>query len=211
MITVLLADDHAIVREGVRRILEEDPNIRIVGETGDGSEAVRLEKKLKPDVVMLDYAMPGLDGLDASRQILDQSPKAKIIVLTMHANEEYAVRLLQMGVKGFLLKASSPEDLPAAVKKVAKGCVFISRSVLESIATRVIRSSDNPVSGLSPRELQVMTKLALGHSTKEIADMLYLSASTIETYRGRILEKLNLRNISDITRFALRYGLIENL
>ena len=211
MIRVLIADDHAIVREGVRRILEEDPNIKVVGEAGDGHEAVGKSKELNPDVIMLDYAMPGLDGLDASQQILSHMPKAKIIILTMYSNEEYAVRLLQIGVKGFVLKASNPEDLPDAVKKVDQGCIYISQPILESIATRVVQTSENPVSSLSSRELQVLVKLALGHSTREVADLLNLSVSTIETHRARILEKLKLRNNSDITRFALRFKLISNI
>lgn len=210
MIRVLIADDHAIVREGVRRILEENPGIQVVGEAGDGHEAVQKTKEFDPDVIILDYAMPGLDGLDCSQQILSHDPQAKIIVLTMHSNEEYAIRLLQMGVKGFILKASSPEDLPNAVKKVALGCIFISQSIIESVATRVVLNSENPIARLSDRELQVLTKLALGYSTKEVAGLLNLSISTIETYRGRILEKLSLRNNADITRFALRYRLIEN-
>jgi len=211
MINVLIADDHAIVRAGVRRILEEDAGIKVVGEAGDGHEAVRLAKELHPDVIVLDYAMPGLDGLDASQQILAHQPKARIIVLTMHSNEEYAVRLLQAGVKGFLLKASQPEDLPRAVKKVMNGCIFISPSIIESIAARVIQPKEDPVARLSPRELQVLVRLAQGDSTRDVAEFLKLSVSTIDTHRSRLLEKLDLRNNSDITRFALRHKLIENI
>lgn len=211
MIRVLIADDHAILREGVRRILEEDPNIKVVGEAGDGHEAVSKSKELDPDVIMLDYAMPGLDGLDASQQILSHKPKAKIIILTMYSNEEYAVRLMQIGVKGFVLKASNPKDLPDAIKKVAQGGIYISQSILESIAARVVQTSKNSVSSLSSRELQVLVKLALGHTTREVAELLNLSVSTIETHRARILEKLKLRNNSDITRFALRFKLISNI
>lgn len=210
MIRVLVADDHAIVREGVRRILEENPGIQVIGEAGDGHEAVKKTKELVPDVIILDYAMPGLDGLDASQQILNHNSKAKIIVLTMYSSEEYAVRLLQLGVKGFVLKASSPEDLAKAVKKVASGCIFISQSIIESVTVRIVQTSENQVARLSDRELQVLTKLALGHSTKETAGLLNLSVSTIETYRSRVLEKLTLRNNADITRFALRHRLIEN-
>jgi two-component system, NarL family, invasion response regulator UvrY len=210
MIRIVLADDHALFRAGLRRLLEAENDMQVVAEAGNGREAVRLAKEHKPDVAVLDFAMPDIDGLEATKQILAHNGRARILIITMYDNEEYAIRFLQAGVAGFIVKETSPEELPAAIRKIADGRIYITPSIMERIALRHHQSQkDNPVAQLSDRELQVLIRMAIGRSVAEISDELGLSVSTVKTYKTRILEKLNLRNVSDLTRFAIRYGLID--
>ena len=210
MIKILVVDDHTLVRAGLSRLLDMENNIKVVGQLGSGHEAVQYCQTNKPDLVLLDYCLPDMDGLEATRQILALGKKIRIVILTMYANEEYATRLIQAGASGFLVKASSTDELLSAVRKVAKGGVFVSPEIMEKMVVRLGRpQNDVPEAALSDREMQVMLHLARGASTREVAATLSLSVSTVETYRSRILEKLSLRNNSDITRFAIRRGLID--
>lgn len=210
MIRVLVVDDHEVVRAGVCRLLEGEHDIDVVGETGSGHDAVRLSRELTPDVIVLDYSLPDLDGLEVTRQIAELDSPPRILILTMHANEEYATRVIRAGAVGFLAKVSPPAELITAVRKVAAKGVYVSPQIMEKMVSRMGQpTADNPESLLSNRELQVLIRLARGLTTKEVAEALNLSPSTVETYRARILEKLDLRNNSDMTRFAIRRGLID--
>jgi two-component system invasion response regulator UvrY len=210
MIRILVVDDHTLVRDGLCRLIDGENDMQVVGQTGSGHEAVKLCKETKPNLVLLDYGLPDLDGLETTRQIAELGLGIRILILTMHASEEYATRLIQAGANGFLIKAASTDELLAAVRKVADKGIYVSPSIMEKMITRVGQpQGDVPESSLSDREMQVLLRLARGATTREVAAFLHLSVSTVETYRSRILEKLNLRNNSDLTRFAIRRGLID--
>lgn len=210
MITVLVVDDHALVREGLCRLLENESDIKVVAQTGSGQEAVRLCEELKPNVVVLDYGLPDMDGLATTAEIVPLETGARVLILTMYANEEYAIRLIRAGAAGFIVKGEPPAELVMAVRKVAAGGTYVSPAILEKMVGRMgDPQSDAPESALSDREIQVLVKLARGATTREVSEELHLSISTVETYRSRILEKLSLRNNSDLTRFAIRRRLID--
>ena len=210
MIRILVVDDHTLVRDGLCRVLNSDDDIVVVGQTGSGREAVQLCREAKPDVVLLDYNLPDLDGLATTAEIMALGQDTRVLILTMYANEEYATRVIRAGASGFIVKAASTDEMLAAVRKVADKGVYVSPSVLERIVERLGPGrQEAPESTLSDREMQVLLKLAHGSSTREVYNALKLSMSTVETYRSRILEKLNLRNNSDMTRFAIRRGLID--
>ncbi|HVN91010.1 MAG TPA: response regulator transcription factor [Candidatus Binataceae bacterium] len=209
---VLLADDHVLVREGVRRLLEDTGEIRVVGEAGDGHEALRLAQKLDPEVAIVDLSMPGLDGIELTRAFTQEMPKVKVIVLTMHANQEYAVRVLQAGARGFIGKGTDGNELTAAVLKVARGGTYLPPDLLDSLPERFASNKgvEDPVAALSDRELQVLKMLAEGRTGKQIGQSLHLSVKTVDTYRARLLSKLGLETTADLIRFALRHKVIEN-
>jgi DNA-binding NarL/FixJ family response regulator len=210
MIKIIVVDDHTLVRNGLVRLLEQEHDFHVLDQTGSGHEAVRLCKEKRPDMVLLDYGLPDLDGLETTRQIVALGLSIRVLILTMYANEEYATRLIQAGAKGFLVKAASTDELLSAIRKVANGGVFVSPSIMEKMVVRVGQpQEEKPESSLSDREMQVLLRLARGSTTREVSASLHLSISTVETYRSRILEKLNLRNNSDLTRFAIRRGLID--
>jgi len=210
MIRIVVVDDHTLVREGLCRLLDGEEDIEVVGQSGSGHEAVALCQSLHPDLIILDYSLPDLDGLETTRQIVALNLGIRILILTMYANEEYATRLIRSGASGFLIKGASADELLLAVRKVARKGVYVSPSIQERLVTRISQpQEDLPESSLSNREMQVLLRLARGSSTREVSEALSLSLSTVETYRSRILEKLNLRNNSDLTRFAIRRGLID--
>jgi DNA-binding NarL/FixJ family response regulator len=210
MIRVLVVDDHTLVRDSLCRLIEAEEDLEVIGRTGSGHEAVSLVRQHEPDLVVLDYSLPDLDGLETTRQILALDTDSRVLILTMHANEEYATRLVQAGAAGFIVKAASTDELLEAIRKVGRGGVYVTPAIMEKMVTRIGQGRDEaPESTLSNRELQVLLRLARGATTREVSSELSLSMSTVETYRGRILEKLNLRNNSDMTRFAIRRGLIE--
>ena len=206
---ILIVDDHTLVRAGLCHLLEGENDMKVVGECGSGHEGVRLCAELKPDVVLLDYGLPDLDGLEATEQLVALKNDARVLVLTMHANEEYAIRVIRSGASGFLIKGASPEQLLAAIRKVVRGGLYVSPSIQDKMITRIGKSkTDAPETTLSNREMQVLLRLARGANNRETAESLSLSVSTVETYRSRLMEKLNCRNNSDLTRFAIRRGLI---
>jgi two-component system invasion response regulator UvrY len=210
VIRVLVVDDHTLVREGLCRLLECEPDIKVVGQTGSGEEAVEQCMQLEPDVIILDYSLPDMDGLETTLNIMSLGTKTRVLILTMYANEEYAIRLIRAGATGFIVKGAPPEELLAAVRKVAGKGTYVSPAVLDKLIGRMGDSQlETPEATLSDREIQVLVKLAKGATTREVSEELHLSISTVETYRSRILEKLNLRNNSDLTRFAIRRRLID--
>jgi DNA-binding NarL/FixJ family response regulator len=210
MTRIIVVDDHELVRAGLCRLLASVDHVQVVGQTGSGREAVIMTRDLDPDMVLLDFCLPDQDGLETTRQIVELGMKTKILILTMSESEEYATRLIRAGASGFLVKAASASDLVSAVDKVMHGAVVVSHSILEKMVSRMGQPEDaTPEHVLSNRELQVLQLLARGFSTRHAAEHLLLSQSTVETYRSRILDKLDLRNNSDITRFAIRRGLIE--
>lgn len=210
MIRILVVDDHTLVREGLSSLLDNEADIEVVGQCGTGREAVTLTKELRPDVVLLDFKLPDMDGLEATEQIVGLGTKVRVLILTMYANEEYAIRLIRTGASGFLIKGAETGELITAVRKVANRKTYVSPSIMDKMTERmVVPAQEVPESALSNREMQVLVRLAHGDTSREVSEALCLSLSTVETYRSRVLEKLGLRNNSDITRFAIRRGLID--
>lgn len=211
MIRVLLADDHSIVRAGLRRIVEESGEMQVVAEAADGREAIRLVNKTTPDVAVIDISMPGLDGLEVISQLQTQHPKLPILVLTMHEVGQYVVRAIQAGAMGYLTKQSAPEQLVSAILKIYGGQRYITDEAAESLALKVAKGSNgtSPLDSLSMRELQVLRRLAMGHTNREIARAYHISIKTVDTYRARLLKKLELRNNAELSRFAIQNRLIE--
>jgi two-component system, NarL family, invasion response regulator UvrY len=211
MIRVLVVDDHELVLAGLCRILDAVADIEIVGSAGSGHQAVALCRTHKPDVVLLDYNLPDLDGLETTQQVIALGLGVRVLILTMYANEEYATRLLKAGASGFIIKDSPTSELLEAVHKVAARGVYVTPSIMDKMVQRIGEPDHlKPESALSDREMQVLTFLARGSLTREVAKTLSLSMSTVETYRSRIMKKLNLRTNADIARFAIKQGLIES-
>lgn len=211
-IRLLLADDHILVRDGLRMILEAQADMIVVGEAADGREAVTLAAQLQPDVIIMDIAMPELNGIEATRSILDENPRAGIVMLSMHLSSEYIVRALRAGARGYLLKASASMELIAAVRAVAQGHRYLAQRVSASLVEKVVirgndERQDSPLERLSTREREILQLIAEGKSTTAIADVLSLSPSTVDTYRSRLMQKLHLTDLSGVIKFAIRHGL----
>lgn len=211
MIRVLLADDHSIVRGGLRRIIEDAGDMLVSAEAADGREAIHKVQADPPDVAVIDISMPGLDGLEVISQLRHQYPKLPILVLTMHEEEQYVVRAIAAGANGYITKRSAPEQLVKAIRRVYEGGRFLSDSAAESLAQHLAGGSRNrsPLESLSNREIQVLRHLALGRTVKEIAAAYHLSTNTVHTYRIRLLKKLNLRNNAELSLFAIQNRLVE--
>ena len=211
MIKVLLADDHSIVRAGLRRIVEESEDMVVIAEAADGREAIQQVHRNLPDVAIIDISMPGLDGLEVINQLCSYYPKLPIIILTMHEEEQYVVRAIKAGARGYITKRSAPEQLVEAIRQVHAGCRYLTPEATELLALRVARGADgrSPLDNLSMRELQVLRRLAMGHTNREIAESYHISIKTVDTYRSRLLKKLNLRNNAELSRFAIQNRLIE--
>lgn len=211
MIRVLLADDHSIVRAGLCRLVEESEDMEVVAEAADGREAIHKIRETSPDVAVIDLSMPQIDGLEVINQVHPEFPDLPIIVLTMHAENQYVVRAIEAGAMGYITKQSAPENLVHAIRKVYAGSRYLTDDATESLALRVAKGSHDgvPLDSLSTRELQVLRRLAMGHTNREIASAYNISIKTVDTYRYRLLKKLDLRNNADISRFAIQNGLIE--
>jgi DNA-binding NarL/FixJ family response regulator len=211
MIKVLLADDHSIVRAGLRRIIEDSGDIAVVAEASDGREAIQKTHETQPDVVVVDISMPGLDGLEVISQLLIHYPKLPILVLTMHEEEQYVIRVFGAGAMGYITKRSAPEQLVTAIRKVHAGGRYLSDSAAELLALHVAKGTPGRslLDSLSNREIQVLRRLAMGQTTREIAEAYNISTKTVDTYRFRLLRKLNLRNNAELLRFAIQNGLVE--
>ena len=209
MIRILLADDHALVRQGLSMLLAAQPDMQIVGQAGNGREAVELGEKLHPDVAVIDVAMPELNGIEATRRMAESSPRTRVLALSMHKDSVYVREILRAGARGYLLKDSVAADLVSAVRSVAAGEGYLSPAVSDAVLDDYRRHVTNPVDLLTSREREVLQMLAEGKTNKDIAGILSLSVYTVDAHRGRIMEKLNLHSINELVRFAVRNGLID--
>ncbi len=211
MIKVLLADDHSIVREGLRKVLEDSMEIEVIAEAADGEAAVDEAINKKPDVAVVDISMPGMDGLEVVTRLASYCPQVPVLILTMHDEEQYVIRAIEAGAMGYVTKQSAPEQLVEAVKKIHAGKRYLTEKASEALALRVIRGnkSRSLIESLSMRELQVLRKLALGSTNREIATSYNISVKTVDTYRARILKKLSLRNNADLSRYAIQNKIVE--
>ena len=210
MIRILIADDHDLFRAGLRMLIETQEDMKVVGESGTGRETLGQCRKIRPDVLLLDLDMPDIDGIEVAQQAVSTQPEVRILVLTMYDNEDYAMRLMRCGAAGYIVKGTSPKELPEAIRKVMRGEQYISPHINEQIILEAQKfKKGEPLDLLSTREIQVLGKLAQGHSIRDIAEELNLSVKTVETYKRRTMNKLDLRNISDLTRFAIKHDLIK--
>jgi two-component system response regulator NreC len=207
-IRVLLADDHGVVRQGFRLILAQHDDVEVVGEAVNGREAVDLARKLTPDVVILDIAMPELNGVDATRLIRQELPECNVLVLSMHKDAAYVRETLRAGAKGYLLKDSIDGDLVKAVRAVAAGEGFLSPGISATVLSDYQKHVSDPLDLITPRERQLLQMLAEGKTSKDIASELKISIYTVDAHRSRIMKKLQLRSIGDLVRFAFQRGLI---
>ena len=205
---ILLADDHGIFRQGVKALLERE-GFRVDGEAADGHTAIQMAAQLTPDVVVVDLAMPLLNGLDAAREITRVSPRTRTILLTMHAEDPYVARALQAGVRGYVLKSQAAEDLVQAIREVARGAVYLSPGVSQTVVEAYLAKRDLPADPLTPREHQVLQLIAEGKTTKEVASLLGVSVKTAESHRMRIMTKLDIHETAGLVRYAIRQGLVR--
>lgn len=213
-IRVLIADDHKIVRQGIRKLLEAEPDLEVVGEACDGRESIKEVQQLKPDLVLMDIAMSNLNGLEATRQIKKALPKVKVLILTMHKNEEYVLQSLQAGASGYLLKDAAAEDLVSAIRSVHKVDSFLSPAVSKTVIKAYLSKSktNRPPSVfevLTDREREVLQLIAEGHTNQKIADTLFISVKTIEAHRSNIMRKLDIHDITQLVKYAIKKGIVD--
>ena len=213
-IRVLLADDHTLMRRGLRLIVEQQPDLVVAGEAEDGRQAVALSASLKPDVAVLDIGMPNLNGIEAAKKITDGESGAAVVILSMHADETYILRALKAGARGYLLKDSAESDLVRAIQSVAEGKSFfspaVSKVMLEDYVKKLQRTgSEDSYDLLTPREREILQLVAEGKSNKEVANLLHLSVYTVETHRANIMEKLKLKSVPELILYAVRKGIIS--
>lgn len=211
-ISVLLADDHAIVRDGLKLLLESRPGIKVAGEATNGRDAVKLAARLRPDIVIMDIAMPELNGIEAAKQIRDNCPSSRVIMLSMHSSTEHIYRSLKAGARGYLLKESAGVEVVNAVKTVFNGGRYLSEKISEKVIEDYLERYDdkekaNPIELLSPRELEILQLVVEGRSSADIADTIFLSPKTVETYRSRLMQKLNVTDLPGLVKFAIKHGL----
>ena len=212
-IRVFLADDHAIVRDGLRAVLQGQPDITVVGDAADGRETVRQVAQLRPDVVVMDIAMPELNGIDAARQIREADQSTEIVILSMYSTSEHIFRALQAGARGYLLKESAGVEVVNAVRAVHSGQRYLSQKISDKLVDEYVRQREavgaqSPLALLSPREREVLQLVVEGKSSAEIADILFLSPKTVETYRSRLMRKLDISDLPSLVKFAIQQGLI---
>jgi DNA-binding NarL/FixJ family response regulator len=209
MIKILIADDHPIVREGLKHILEDASDILVADEASDGRDFLNKIQNRDYDVVLLDITMPGMSGLDVLKQLKITKPKLPVLILSMHPEDQYAIRALRAGASGYLTKTSAPDELVGAIRKIYSGRKFVSSSLAEKLADELnLKTGKSPHETLSDREYQVLCLIAAGKMVKEIADELSLSVKTISTYRSRILEKMNMKNNAELTHYAIKNRLV---
>jgi len=213
-IRILLADDHVVMRSGLRLLLERQPNLEVIGEAADGQEAVRLAAAEKPEVVIMDIAMPHLNGVEATRQIVTRNPETAVVILSMHSDESYVLRSLKAGARAYLLKDSAEADLIAAIRAIQGGKSFFSPGVRRILTEDYMHQLaklgvEDTYELLTPREREILQLVAEGKSNKEVANLLNLSLYTVETHRGHILQKLNLHSVPELILYAVRKGIIS--
>jgi two-component system nitrate/nitrite response regulator NarL len=213
---ILIVDDHEVVRDGLKNILTSLDNIAVAGEAGNGEDAVKMYSSLKPDLVIMDISMPGMNGIEATRVIKEKDPDAKILILTMHDNQEYLNQIIRSGAKGFILKNTDKEELLDAVKTVASGDNFFSKDISKLIIDNYIRTAKETEKNdgykevpLTKREIEILKLIASGYSNQEIANILYISYNTVDTHRKNIMHKLSIKNTAGLVRYAIEKGLIS--
>lgn len=208
---IVLADDHGIIRAGIRNLLDQEQNLEVVGEASDGREVIRLNQDLEPDVLIMDITMPNLNGIDATRQIISKNPETKIIALSMHSDHHFVAEMLQAGASAYLLKDCVYDELVQAIQLVCQGKTYLSPEIASILVKDYRSQAQQKVAAssvtLSPREREVLQLLAEGHSTKAIAEKLFLSVKTIEAHRSQIMKKLNTNSVAELTKYAIREGL----
>ncbi len=209
---LILVDDHNLFREGMKSLLKHDPRITITGEAGNGREAVKLCSKEKPDLVIIDIAMPELNGIEATRQIIAQNPETKVIALSMHSSRRFILEILKAGASGYLLKDCAMEELEMAITAVLEKKVFLSPSIAGTVVRGMVNGGeirDAEAGNLTSRETEVLQLLTEGKSSREAADRLHVSVKTVQTHRRNIMEKLGLHHITDLTKYAIQQGIIS--
>ncbi len=209
MIRVLLADDHVLVREGLRALLAKEADIQVVAEAGDGREAVQAAREMRPDVAALDLSMPLLNGLEAARQIAAWEPGPRVILLTVHAEDHYVLEAVRAGVRGYVLKKQAAADLVRAIREVSGGGVYLSPGISAAVVEAVRSPRSLPEDALTVREREVLQLVAEGKTTKEIAVLLGVSVKTADAHRTRLMQKLDIHDIASLTRYAIRHGIIQ--
>jgi len=205
---ILLADDHLVVREGLKSLLEA-AGFKVVGEARDGREALKLARMLEPEVTVMDIGMPGLNGVDACRELLREVPEMRIIVLTVHGEDAYVIEALRSGARGYVLKTQAGSDLVRAIGEVTQGRIYLSPSVSSAVVQAFLAGSTSPADPLTPREREVLQLVAEGRSTKEVAGILGVSVKTAETHRTRLMTKLDIHHTAGLVHYAIRRGLIR--
>jgi len=212
-IRVLLAEDHTIVRKGLRSLLDGEVGMEVIGEAEDGREAIQMTQQLLPDVVLMDISMPELNGLEATRQIKERFPEVKVLVLTRHADEELVLQILRAGASGYVVKKAAPAELILAIQAVYRGDSFLSPSISRHVIEEYIRKADameeNSYDRLTDREREVLQLIAEGHPNREIAELLHISVKTVENHRASLMDKLHIYSTAELTRYAIRKGVIS--
>jgi DNA-binding NarL/FixJ family response regulator len=211
MIRVLLVDDHAVVRDGLRAMLEAQPEMEVVGDVANGREGVRATQKLRPDVVVMDIAMPELNGIEATLQIKERSPSTQVLILSMHSTTEHIFRALQAGARGYLLKDSAGAEVVEAVRAVHAGRRYLSNKIAATVIDDYIseRHRTSPLDSLSRRERQILQLIAEGKTSAEVGTMLFLSPKTVDTYRSRMMHKLGIGDVPNLVKFAIQHGITQ--
>ncbi|HWI68049.1 MAG TPA: response regulator transcription factor [Nitrospiraceae bacterium] len=211
-IRVVLVDDHVLIRAGLRALLHSLPNIEVIGEASDGREAIDVIAQHQPDVVIMDIGMPGLNGVDSARRIVKQTPSTRVIILSMHANEEYVGRALEAGAKGYLLKGAEPAELELVLKAVMRGETYLSPSISKHLVQDYLshrKEKTQPLPDLTARQREVLQLIAEGCSTKDIANKLKLSVKTVDTHRSELMHRLDIHEVAGLVRYAIRTGLVS--
>ncbi|MCD4803360.1 MAG: response regulator transcription factor [Anaerolineales bacterium] len=212
-IRVVLAEDHTIVRQGLRSILEQQPGIEVIAEAENGREAVQIAEQLKPDLVLMDFSMPELNGLEATRQIKQRVPEVKVLILTRHANQEYVKSILGAGASGYLIKKSAADELVLAIQSVYKGNSFLDPSISKMVIEGYLHQAEGETQDqglkITPRQREVLQLIAEGHPNREIASILHISVKTVDNHRANLMGKLGLSSTADLIQYAIRQGIIS--
>jgi DNA-binding NarL/FixJ family response regulator len=206
---ILIADDHTLVRAGLTSLIARLPEMEVVAEAADGRQALRLVRDLQPDIVLMDIAMPGLNGLESTERIHSIHPKIKIIILSMHASEEYVAQALKAGASGYLLKDAATAELEMALKSVSMGQFYLSPAISRQVVDNLLRGGPTGVELLTPRQREILQLIAEGKGTRDIAETLHLSVKTVETHRAQLMERLDIHDVAGLIRYALKKGLIS--
>jgi DNA-binding NarL/FixJ family response regulator len=209
-IRILLADDHALVRAGMKSLIESAEGFEVVGEASNGREAVRLARTLKPDVALLDIAMPELNGLDAARRLAAECPEVRVLILSMHTDPAYVREAMQAGTAGYVLKEAGVEELELAIRAALRGERYLDPRVSKQVIEGYVKGLEAPGTALTPRQREILQLIAEGRSTRDIAQRLHLSVKTVETHRAQIMDRLDIRDVAGLTRYAIRIGLISD-